>query len=185
MTARQDHTELALARLPEKFRTKPKIRALITAMMSTKQSLEDAAIDVLTLFALDNATGFVLDALGKRVGQRRNGLDDDAYRRYIRARIATNRSSGTVNELIRVTRLVIDDSTLHIVLKTVGAATLRVRIEGVLAANVADILISFLVRAKAGGVRLVLEFNESPTTQMFRFNSGPGFHQGHLASSRS
>jgi hypothetical protein len=53
-------------------------------------------------FRPSTATGFRLDWIGAKVGQRRIGPTDAVYRLYILARIAVNRSAGQVADLIRV-----------------------------------------------------------------------------------
>lgn len=175
MTARIDHVASALARLPQQFRDKPKIVALVTALANSKQSLEDALIDLLLLRYIDTATGTQLDVIGRVVGQPRLLLGDDDYRRYIRARVATNRSTGVGARIIRIARLILNDATLRVVLDNQGIAAYVVRImDGDVEADLADILISFLRDGTVGGVRIILETSTVDPNATFYFQGGPG-----------
>lgn len=177
-----DHEDRAVARIVGKLRDKPRIEALVRALVSPFQEIED------TLWALfesnvDTATGDELDVYGRVVGEDRNGeTDDDVYRRRIRARIAANRSNGTAEDLIIVSRLIVnDDDAYHKVIPQT-VATVVLRIEDVaIAQSTADVLIVMLRRAVAAGVRIILESVRSAPAGIFRFDSGPGFDQGRLA----
>lgn len=152
-----DHVAAALSRLPEQFKRKPKIEALLTALVTPCISLEDALWQLLTERAVDTAIGVQLDQLGSIVGQERGGLDDDDYRRYIRARIMANRSRGTVEDLLRVARLVVDDEDVIFELESQHGAVI-VRLRAFMAPDaLAEIVLSFLEDAKAGGIRVILE----------------------------
>src|SRR5690349_3946784 len=86
---------------------------LLAILATPFQSLENTLQDLLTKRSIDTAEGAQLDVIGKLVGQPRNGLDDDTYRRYCRARIATNRSNGTNENLITITDLIVYDDNAH------------------------------------------------------------------------
>lgn len=181
-----DQVATALSRLPQQFRSsaQPNIEAYMRMLASPLQDVQRAALDVLLLRTIDTATDAQLDWLGRIVGQPRNGVvDDELYRRYLRARISTNRSKGRVEDLIRISRLVIDDDALRVVVTSVGIATVIVQAaDMVLGVDVAAMAFSFLSSAKIAGARLIFEFAESAT--MFHFDSGPGLDVGHLGSQR-
>ena len=82
----------------------PRIIALVEATARRVQELEDAALDLRLVLDLDDATGGWLDRLGRIVGEAREGLDDQTYRRFVRARLAINRSEGGVEELLSIGR---------------------------------------------------------------------------------
>lgn len=100
-----DHDAVALSRLLSQFRGKPRFAALIRALVSGVQTLEDDADDLITLRTLDAATGASLDQYGAIVGEQRGALADDDYRRFIRARILINRSRGTPDDLAAILAL--------------------------------------------------------------------------------
>lgn len=105
-----DHEGEAEARLPFQFKDKPKFLALLSVLTTPFQSLEDALWSLFVV-TIDDAVGDALDKIGKIVGQPRTSLVDDTYRRYIKARIATNRSKGTIHDLIVIARLILDAET--------------------------------------------------------------------------
>jgi hypothetical protein len=180
-----DHVAEALERLPQQFKTDTSVVSLLTALVRPCQSLETALQDMLVDRAVDTAVGAQLDIIGRLVGQARNGLDDDVYRLHIKARIKTSRSHGTVADLLTIAKLVIG-STVRVVVRNrrITDVWLTVPDEPV-NDDVADAAITFLRLAVAGGVRLVLVTSVSEPEARFRFNSGPGFNQGHLAAART
>lgn len=180
-----DHVTQGLSRLPERLKDKPKFVAFLTAMLEEIQLLEDAAQDVRGL-TLDTATDHALEQYGELVGQPRQGVtDDDLYRRYIRARIATNRARGTIEELIRISRLVLDDEDARIEVERHNVATIILRVREVAVDDdIADIVITFLRDAKAGGVRLLFESSSVLPGATFTLDSGPGLDVGVLESAR-
>ncbi len=153
-----DHTAIALARLPQQFRDKTNIEALIRALVGPATAIETALLALLAERSVTVAVGDQLTVLGDIVGQGRAGLDDDDYRRYIRARIATNKSNGLVSDLIKVARLVLDDDDAVLVVDQQGVAAVVVRVlEAVLDVAVRDILITFMRQTKSAGVRMLVE----------------------------
>lgn len=145
------------------------IEKLVAAFALPAQGVEDMLWDLFTLRSVLEAVGAQLDVIGKIVGQPRNGLDDDLYRRYILARISVNRSRGVASDLIRITRLVltgIDDAIIEV--ESQPIATVVVRITGaILEQEVVDLLFSFLRDAVAGGVRLIVESETGDPATMF------------------
>ena len=160
------------------------VEKLLLILISQFQDLENALIQLLNYRSIDTATGVQLDTIGKIVGQERNGLDDETYRRYCRARIAANRSSGTTNELIKVIGLIVYDDTAVITLTQEGTATARLLIDDLpITDALAAIVFNFVNAARAAGVRIVVEWTSSPFVDTFTLNLGPGFNIGHFAGS--
>lgn len=100
-----DHIERALANLTSQFQRSPNIKAIVRASVWRVQEIEDAAWSTLMDRTLSSAQGASLEQYGRIVGVARGGLDDDAYRTMIHARILGNRASGAVARLIEVWRL--------------------------------------------------------------------------------
>lgn len=154
-----DHVAAGLARLPEQFKSKTMIIKLLAGLLAEFQPLEDALWQLLTQRGIDSAVGTQLDAIGVLVKQPRNGLSDADYPRYLRAKIATNRSKGTVEDLIKIANLVVDDkpnSTIWV--ETVGPAAVVVHIRNTLPSLATQTaLLSFLQHAHKAGERLILE----------------------------
>ncbi len=151
------------------------VEKFLGALLGPCQDIEDAFQQLKVGRTIDSAVGVQLEAIGKLVGRDRNGVaDDEIYRRYVRAQITTNKSDGLIEDLLTVADLVIydDDAVYHI--ENQGAAALVLRVEGiVLSDELAELLISFLRRAVAGGVRVILEYYSTPIADVMHWN-GPG-----------
>lgn len=130
---------------------------------STMPDLEATIVALESAWDVRVATGARLDAVGKKVGRARAGLDDETYRRYLLAQISVNRSSGTREEHIRIARLILDGasptSAARIIVQNAGIATFTLTVEDVsLAATVADVLLDMLTQATSDGVRCVVQY---------------------------
>lgn len=86
--------------------SKPRIVALAEALGEGSQELEDVTFDVLLSTRLEAASGSTLDLYGGIVGERRGPLGDEDYRRFIQARILTNITDSTIDEMIAIFALV-------------------------------------------------------------------------------
>lgn len=160
------------------------IEKLLACLIAPCQDLEDALQQLKLERFVDTADGEQLDVIGRIAGQRRLGLDDDTYRRYIRARVATHNSDGTTEDLLTICDLIVYDDLATYVLTQEGIATARLSvIDIMLTSALGTILFGFLNVARSTGVRIILNWWESDPADMFRFDAGPGFDDGHLASS--
>lgn len=163
-----DHVAAALARLAQQLKDKPNIEAIFTALLGPTQSIEDVLYQLLTERTIDTAVGAQLDALGTLVGQPRNGMVDEDYRRLVRARIARNNSDGLVEDLIVVTRLIIDNTDFTIEADQEPIASVAMRVFGIeMDPDLAELLISFLRDTVSAGVRIVLETLTAPLADSF------------------
>lgn len=159
------------------------ITLLLTALCGPVQDVENALAQLYAQRALDVAVGAQLDVLGKIVGQDRNGLSDDDYRRYIRARIAAHRSGGVPEDVLRVASLILNVATSGVlIVRDVEDATyiLEVRDHAVDAAT-ATALRDLTVAATSAGVRVVVVYSALALAQTFQLDVGPGLDVGHLA----
>lgn len=142
---------------------------LVAALATPAQALEDALWQLLVQRTVDTAIGVQLDVIGRVVGQSRDGLGDDSYRRYIRARISVNRSRGTLGDLLGVAKLVLLGVTgARFEVETQTIATVVVRVPDIaLADSIRDTLLYFLRLAKVAGVRVIVETNEEAPATSF------------------
>jgi len=163
-----DHVAEALTRFQQTLQDQPNLATFLTAHVAPIQDIEDALQDVLTERQVDTAIGDQLDMLGAIVGQPRDGLSDDDYRRYIRARIKTNRSRGTIPEIVSIAEFVINDPDAVIELTNWGVAAYDLQIGDILVTDeLAAILLAFLQDATAAGVRPILRYNNNDPTIAF------------------
>jgi hypothetical protein len=133
------------------------VEKLVRVLTTPFQDLEDTLQQLFTERNVNTAVGVQLDAIGKLVGRDRNGItDDEEYRRQIRAQIATNKSDGTTEDLITVADLLIFDDNAIIIIRNQGVAAVEVTIAGIEADTLQALLLDFLKRAKAAGVRIIV-----------------------------
>lgn len=98
------YAETAAARLLAQYRERPRLRALVRELAGEVQAAEDALWGMVAQTSIDTAEGVWLDRLGAIVGEAREGATDTDYRKYIRARIAANRSASTIEDVLSVMR---------------------------------------------------------------------------------
>jgi hypothetical protein len=183
ITHKNDYVAEGVARLPQQYRDKPKIIAMLSAWLQGVQALEDAIDGVHRAQSIDGALaigGQPLDALGDLVGQPRNGQDDATYARHIRARIAIHRSQGRVDDVLRIARAILPDAgTYSLTLAPLYPASLSVTIGGLLdSVDEATDIASFIQAGAKAGVRTILLYSLTADAATFSFSAGPGLGFG-------
>jgi hypothetical protein len=163
-----DHTLIAKERLPNQFRNAWN-ETFVEIFVKPFNDIELAYQELLVGRTVGTAVGAQLDNLGKLVGQPREGLIDDDYRRFIRARIFTNKSNGTHEVLIRVIRLLLDNPAAQIeVLSQHGGVAIRVN-NVILSASIASILLRFARDAVEAAIRVFIESFPDTDDNLFTF----------------
>jgi hypothetical protein len=180
-----DHATEMVGRLAQQFR-RPKIEAYLRVVAAEVQALEVALIDLYTLRAIDTATGEELTRIGERVGQPRAGMSNDfTYRRIVRARIASNRSRGTANDIIRVARAALPEvADYKIRAKPLGIAGYELHITsptiGVFVDFIAPIA-ALIRRATPAGIRAIVETATSSDDYVFEMAQSAYVKGAHVA----
>lgn len=100
-----DHVDQALAEIVTLLNL-PNFRAFIKTAALEVQQVETAIHDCIVERMLDRAVGAQLDQYGGVVGEPRNGLLDGEYRSFIQARILTNLSHGTPDEMTAILAII-------------------------------------------------------------------------------
>lgn len=152
--------------------------SILEILLAPAQRLENGMIAVRDQRNVDTAVGVQLEVLGRIVGESPSGLSDDIYRRHIRARIATNNSTGTREELIKIARLILNDDIARVVLRQQQPATIQVTVaDAAAAADVLNVLVAFLTEAAPNGVRVIVTASDAPpeTTLTFNGTAAQGF----------
>ena len=93
-----DFEERAIQMLMPQYRDRVRFRAFAALLGKMCQAMEDDLDQLMIDRLLENAVGKQLDAYGKILDEPRGGLDDEDYRRFIRAKILINLSIGTPDE---------------------------------------------------------------------------------------
>lgn len=146
---------------------------LLAALVQPAQLLEYAFHQLLTERTIDTAEGAQLTAIGDIVGQNRDGRSDEDFRRYCRARIKAHRSNGTIEEILAVTRLVLNDDDATLLLDNQGYAAYVIKFpDDVMDPVVMNIIESFLHLASSAGIRPIIEYGITDPATWFHFDSG-------------
>lgn len=100
------HVETAQDNLTSMFRGRKNIMGMVLAFVKRSQKLEDVQQTLLAAFANwqdDTLTlSFLLDLIGKVVGESRNGRTDAQYIPALQIRIQINRSDGTNPSILNI-----------------------------------------------------------------------------------
>lgn len=166
-----DHADRAIARLLRQFQNAPRLTGYVRVLIGELQQVEDQLHKLLEAKVVDTAAGAQLDRLAALVGQARGALDDARLRTWVKARIRLNRSSGTGNDILQVFRLLVGEGVRLRLIEQFPAA-LVLRIHGTLSIDPRDAA-AVLQRAKAAGVRALLEYRVAPDAATFTHNGTP------------
>jgi len=98
----KDHTGCAEELLPKQYKCSPRLIALIEALLGEITCLEEGLCTLKDAFDCDTATGDFLDIAGELEGVPRRGLDDEHYRRLIKASRLCKRGCGTRDDILAV-----------------------------------------------------------------------------------
>jgi hypothetical protein len=166
----ESHCDDGKALLIDEFRNRPRIEAMLCALLEEVQVLDDTVWRVLTERTIDNAVGVQLDTIGDIVGQPRGSLvDDEDFRAAIRGRIKANSSDGSTEDIYAIVVATLGSPTTVIAkLRRYGTAayTLQLKVpvgfdEGVVNTLVQD--------GTSGGVRAVVVVPMVDLAGTFRF----------------
>ncbi len=149
------------------------ITKILRALVGPIQAAEDALQQLLTERTVDTAIGAQLDVIGKLVGEARAGATDDDYRRYVRARISTNKSTGRVRDVLKVADLIVYDDAAYLRVIQYGQAAFVLRVEDIIVDDITTALVKFMRQTTSAGVRAVVETWPLEESAMFTCD-GPG-----------
>lgn len=150
-----------------------KIVTMMRLLLKPVQDVENVGQQMLQR-SVETSTGAVLTMLGNLVGQRRNGIaDDEVYRRYIRARIATNKSTMDGESILTVAQLFLGDGVGHIIVDNTGDPGYEITIEGfVMSDDLAQAFFdSFLRKATGTSIPINLITYDEDDAHMFSFGT--------------
>lgn len=168
-----NHVSEALALMLEEYKESPDLRALLTSYIEQVQELEEVSYDIYEKRLLDDAAKAQIDDLGELVRQERTSNDDEIYRAFIKARIAINRSNGRTEEIINILRLVSLSTDIYHVRDT-GNASIVVETFTPQTSAWADLILTLVKDAKAGGVKVQVIWSARPEAMKFQFSSQSG-----------
>jgi hypothetical protein len=159
------------------FQNKPRMTNFVLSFAEQSEDLEVMFRQLLEERSLDTSSGVQLDAIGTIIGEARLGRDDAEYLLALRIRIAINSSSGTVRDIIEVTRLVLAQPDIDIIVNRVAPAVISMYVG---TEDTLDELRAILEQTIAAGVRLEDIFYPSDRLPLIFTEEGGGGVEGIL-----
>jgi len=144
------HEEDALKRLMQQYKDKAKLAGVIGAFTEQIQDLENAIFGLFGKLDIENVSVDNLDRLGAIVGQDRLGQTDAGYRLFIYAKIATNNSQGTAEEIMSIFKLITQSTFVQYF--DLYPAAIQIMGDGSIDAGLEDFLKQTIENACVGGV---------------------------------
>lgn len=162
-----------------------KIRGWVQAMGEYLNGLRDIIGALRDERRLATAVGKQLDQWGAVLGQDRLGFENDEYRRVLRVRLIVNRASGLPDEILKVVLGLfapIDGGAVYRP-GSIGSSdySLEIVTDTAASPNLRAMAVQFILEATPAGVGVAVTYSAAGAG-VFRFDSGPGFDQGLLAS---
>ncbi|MFZ5440449.1 MAG: hypothetical protein ACOZQL_10595 [Myxococcota bacterium] len=172
LTQLTDYGERAVAKLLAQYRDKPKLAGLVRELAERAQEIEGALFDAIKAWEVANASGAWLERLGEIVGEPRGGALDTEYRAFIAARIAANRSTGTVEDLLAVLKAWAGGTLPAHTLKQYFPAAVEMKLTSPVAtASTVTRLLRLLKATRAAGIGQVVIYQLIPDANAFTFSS--------------
>lgn len=151
-----NHYELAVARLPQVYKDKPRFLSWLKAYCDRIQNIEDTVWDIYEGRLLqNNPTGNLLVKLGIIVGQGSLGYSDDVFRLLIKARIPTNKSDGRKATMVKIAGILAPGLVIRSF--TLPLSTFFLEVDGPVTVN-PYAMYSFLRQALGAGIRLEFSY---------------------------
>jgi hypothetical protein len=180
-THKTTHVTEALARLKAQFADKPKFQFVVDMLARQVQEIEDAFADSISMNLLANASGYLLDRLGKIVGQPRLNFSDAQYRLAIAARIKANRSSGTIEEIYGVLIALVPTGTWNVQGDEDHSGSVVVTLVETIDEGLATVVAALLRESRAGGVKGIFYWTDLDTADLMLCPTSIGMDGGESA----
>lgn len=164
----------AASLLLAQFGDKPRLVAVVRGLADGAQDLEDALWQLYSERWIPTASGVQLDGIGTVVDLPRRARGDEVYRAFLAARILVLRSNGTWRALVAVLEALAVELASVLYLPDFPAAFVARLDDGLPDDVTGPDVFELLEDAKAGGVRLLVEYPAAGETSAssFRFESG-------------
>lgn len=104
-----DRVERAKSFLLTQFKDKPNINALVDALVSELQELENVINDVQTVRTLEGSYGWWTDQIGNELDLSRGNYADNDFKTAIKIAMAKQTASASVDDILRIVSLLTDD----------------------------------------------------------------------------
>ena len=104
-----NRVEKAISLLLSQFKDKPNITALVDALVSEVQELDNAIVQLQTARTLEGSYGVWLDEIGLKNKVERGNYNDNDYKTAIKIAMAKKTSSASVDDILRIVSLLTND----------------------------------------------------------------------------
>lgn len=94
------YTDDSIEKLLWQYRDSSNLQGLLQSLTDQLLLVQDDAFEIVENFSVEDAEGYLLDLVGKLVGENRNGRDDDEFRGGIILKTLLNTSNGTPNRIL-------------------------------------------------------------------------------------
>lgn len=111
ITLVNNRVEIAKSYLLSQFKDKPNINALVDALVSELQELENTINAIQEVRTLENSYGWWLDQIGAELDISRGSYSDNDYKTAIKIAMAKQSASASVDDILRIVSLITNDNT--------------------------------------------------------------------------
>lgn len=148
---------------------------LTEALVRPAVALECAMVDFATAFLIENSVGAMLEQWGRFVYLPRTTTDDDLYRSDIRGELLAASSSGLIDQLHTIIRLIIGDADAEVMISAdesaPACALVVLTSPNGISVEITQRVTRLVTRAKAAGVKINVAFNLAPVGSALGFGS--------------
>lgn len=109
-----NRVERAKSLLLSQFHDKPNINALVDALVSELQELENVLNNLQTVHTLEGAYGKWIDLIGEELDVSRGNYNDNDYKTAIKIAMAKQTASASVDDILRIVSLITGDSSAQL-----------------------------------------------------------------------
>ncbi len=105
-----NRVELAKSYLLSQFKDRPNINALVDALVSELQELENVINDVQTVRTLEGSYGWWTDQIGNELDISRGNYADNDFKTAIKIAMSKQTASASVEDILRIVSLITGDT---------------------------------------------------------------------------
>lgn len=164
------YTDNILDNLTHQFQGKENISKLVGMIGEELDDVESAFFQLLNEVSLRNAIGKQLDDLGVKLDLSRSGRTDEEYRAALYVKIAINNSSGTPDQVISLSKLILDIDDIEY--REIYPAHIRLNVYGDFPSVISTQQMRQLRPVGVGGIEL-LSWGDEVSAFSFSTTDGP------------
>lgn len=109
-----DHITSGVSNLTSVFDNSDNVKKLLEVILEPLQEIEKVLIDLSNQKDIDTVEGIWLDYIGEIVGEKRNGRNDEDYRKALLLRVIVNKADGTPDSVYKVVKTYTESDKVRI-----------------------------------------------------------------------